>query len=206
MLPYLAPVNISRNFCPISCAKSAILVSFAAYICDKCSAEAEMGDRFAVIDMGRGLRIRTQACLRPCIKHTSPAQQRKICAEKLGGCCAPVRGGELGPYQAHCGLSRGQPPYQVESWSVQPFGNSGHGRQSCGIKQGPSPKACGAWPGPPDQNRSLLSAQTLELQNCIWKYCIECTLQTSKNHMWTVHVLKLSCLWWKLLRSRRVTI
>jgi len=38
------------------------------YIRDKCSAVAEMRDRFAVIDMGRGLR--THACLRPCNRHT----------------------------------------------------------------------------------------------------------------------------------------
>ena len=36
---------------------------------NKCLAVAEMGDRFARIDMGRGLRM--QACLAPCKKHTT---------------------------------------------------------------------------------------------------------------------------------------
>jgi len=44
---------------------------------------AEMGDRLAIIDMGRKV-----------------------------GCCAPFRGeGELGPYQTQCRLGRGLPPY-----------------------------------------------------------------------------------------------
>jgi len=39
-----------------------------------------------------------------------------------GGCCAPFRGGELGPQR--CGLGRGLPPYQVASWSIQLFGHN----------------------------------------------------------------------------------
>jgi len=50
---------------------------------DKSSAVAEMGDRFATIDMGR----------------------------KLGDCCAPFHGaGELGPHLTQCRLGRGLPP------------------------------------------------------------------------------------------------
>ena len=32
-----------------------------------------------------------------------------------GACCAPFRGGELGPHLTQCRLGRGLPPYQVAS-------------------------------------------------------------------------------------------
>jgi len=61
---------------------------------NKCSAVAVVGDRLATIDMGR----------------------------KLGGLLCPLfRGGvweELGPHLSQCGL------YQMESWSIQPFGHN----------------------------------------------------------------------------------
>ena len=43
---------------------------------------------------------------------------------KLGG-CAPF-GGELGPHLTQCRLGQGLPPYQVGSWSIQPFGDIRH--------------------------------------------------------------------------------
>jgi len=49
---------------------------------NKSSAVAEMGDRLATIDMDG----------------------------KVGGCCAPFRGEELGFRLTHCGLDRGLPP------------------------------------------------------------------------------------------------
>ena len=46
-------------------------------------------------------------------------------AENWGLC--PLFGeGELGPHLAQCGLGRGLPPYQVASWSMQPFGHNRH--------------------------------------------------------------------------------
>jgi len=37
----------------------------------------------------------------------------------------PFRGArELGPHLTQCGLGRGLPPYQVTSWSMQPFGHN----------------------------------------------------------------------------------
>jgi len=54
-----------------------------------------MGDRLATIDMG----------------------------QKVGGYCAPFCGG-LGLYLTQCGLGWGLPPYQVASWSIQPFGHN----------------------------------------------------------------------------------
>jgi len=45
---------------------------------------------------------------------------------KSGGWCAPFRGGELGPHLTQCGLGRGQPLYQVVSWSIQLLGHNGH--------------------------------------------------------------------------------
>ena len=34
------------------------------------------------------------------------------------------KGRELGPHLTQCGLGRGLPPYQVASWSIQPFGHN----------------------------------------------------------------------------------
>jgi len=42
---------------------------------------------------------------------------------KRGKCCVPFVGG-LGPHVTQCGLGRGLFPYQVASWSIQPFGHS----------------------------------------------------------------------------------
>jgi len=43
---------------------------------------------------------------------------------KSGGCAVPhsVGEGKLGPHLTQSFLGRGIPPYQVESWSIQPFG------------------------------------------------------------------------------------
>jgi len=35
--------------------------------------------------------------------------------------------GELRPHLTQCGLGRDLPPYQVASWSIQPFGHNRHG-------------------------------------------------------------------------------
>ena len=59
---------------------------------NKSSAVAEMDDRLDTIDMGR---------------------------KEVGGCCAHFV--ELGLYLTQCGLGRDLPPYQVTSWSIQPF-------------------------------------------------------------------------------------
>jgi len=45
--------------------------------------------------------------------------------QKLGT-VPPFLVGELGPHLAQCGLDRGPTPYQVPSWSIEPFG---HNRQ-----------------------------------------------------------------------------
>ena len=60
------------------------------------SAVAEMGDRLATVDTGR----------------------------KVGRLLCPFRGEELGPHLTQCGLRRGLSPYQVASWSIQPFGHN----------------------------------------------------------------------------------
>ena len=71
----------------------------------KCSAVAEMGDRLATIeDMGR----------------------------KLGAVSLFWRG-EMGPHLTQCGLGRCLYPYQVASWSIQPFGHNRHGPKSGGL-------------------------------------------------------------------------
>ena len=45
-------------------------------------------------------------------------------------------GGELGLHLAQFGLDQGQPPCQVPSWSIQPFGHNGH-RPKIGEGAGP---------------------------------------------------------------------
>ena len=78
-LPHFRPMPIVAKWLPIS--------ATAELLYNKCSAVAEMGNRFATIDKGRGSR--KQACLHPCNKHamvklyvanygakaTTPAQQ-----------------------------------------------------------------------------------------------------------------------------------
>jgi len=54
----------------------------------------------------------------------------------VGG-CAPFGGGRLSPHLTQCGQGRGLPPYQVASWSIQPFGHNTPtlqtGQWSCSI-------------------------------------------------------------------------
>ena len=44
-------------------------------------------------------------------------------AERWGG-AAVEAGSPLDPHLTQCGLGRGLPPYQVTSWSIQPFGHN----------------------------------------------------------------------------------
>ena len=53
---------------------------------------------------------------------------------KLGRRLCPHFGEEeLGRHLTQCRLSRGLPPYQVASWSMQPFGHNGHGPKIGGL-------------------------------------------------------------------------
>jgi len=49
---------------------------------------------------------------------------------KLGGGCAPLGEGELGPRLTQCGQGWGLPARQASSWSVQPFGHSARTSQT----------------------------------------------------------------------------
>jgi len=40
---------------------------------------------------------------------------------------------ELGPHLTQYNLGQGLPPYQVASWSIQPFGHNTHGLKSVGV-------------------------------------------------------------------------
>jgi len=64
------------------------------------SAVAEMGDHFAIIDMGQN------------------DMGREV------GVGVPLSAGELGPHLTQSRLSRGLPPYQVASGSIQPLGHN----------------------------------------------------------------------------------
>jgi len=71
---------------------------------NKCSAVAEMGDRLATTDMDQNMEG-----------------------------CAPLAEGELGPHLTQCRLGQGLPPYQVASWSIQPFRHNRHGPKIRGL-------------------------------------------------------------------------
>jgi len=88
----------------------------------KCSAVAEMGDHLATIDMDQKL-----------------------------GVCVPLGEGELGPHLTQCDQGWGLPPYQVASWSIQPFGHNWHGPKigDCApLGEGSWVASNTMWPGP----------------------------------------------------------
>ena len=99
-----------------------------------------MGDRLAVIDIGRkegtllcpfrdGVAWSPSNTMWPGPKPTSlpsailihPAVWPHQTWAKNWG---------LGPHLTQYGQSRGLPPYQVASWSIQPFGHKRHGPRS----------------------------------------------------------------------------
>jgi len=84
---------------------------------NKCSAAAEMDYRLATIDMGQkdGAAVPPFACNRH-----QPKSGGLLCPHFFGR-------GELGPHLTQYRLGRGLPPYQVASWSIQPFGHNRHG-------------------------------------------------------------------------------
>jgi len=53
--------------------------------------------------------------------HTSCMTTTNV-GTKLGA--VPFSGGELGPHLTQCRVGQGLPPYQVASWSMQPFGHN----------------------------------------------------------------------------------
>jgi len=59
--------------------------------------------------------------------------------------------GELGPHVTQCGVGRGLPPYQVVSWSIQPFGHNRHGPKIggglCPFFRGAGSPSSTMWPG-----------------------------------------------------------
>ena len=83
------------------CYLSSVFFCFVA-VFNKCSAVAEVGDCLATIDMGR-----------------------------KEGAAVPLLEGRWVPiYLTQCGLGRGLFPYQVASWSIQPFGHHRYGLKS----------------------------------------------------------------------------
>ena len=58
---------------------------------------------------------------------------RVCCGQTARWIKMPLLGGELGPYLTQSCLGRGLPPYQVTSYSIQPFGHNGHGPKIGGL-------------------------------------------------------------------------
>ena len=48
---------------------------------------------------------------------------------KNWGRLCPLGEGELGPHLTQCDQGRSLPPYQIASWSIQPFGHNRQGRK-----------------------------------------------------------------------------
>ena len=83
-----------------------------------------------------------------------PAVWPHYIGRKLGGCCAPVLGGEQGPHLTQCRLGRSLPPYQVASASIQLSGHNEHGPKIGGLcpflgELGPHRTQCDQGPGLP---------------------------------------------------------
>jgi len=112
----------------------------------KSSAVAEMGNRLAAIDKGRKVAAVVplsvggaefpSITMWPGPRATSvpsgilihPAVWHNRHGPKSWGCCATYFWGRwVTPHLTHCRLGRGLPPYQVASWSIQPFGHNRHG-------------------------------------------------------------------------------
>jgi len=90
----------------VSAVDAAGIHGSSSSVANTSSAGAEMGDRLATTDMGRG--------------------SASVNRESGGGCCALVCG--AGSHDlTQCGLGQGPPPYQMSSSSIQPFGHNGHG-------------------------------------------------------------------------------
>jgi len=77
----------------------------------------------------------------------------------------PLSGGGAGPYLIQCGLGRDLPPYQVASWSIQPFGHNRHQPKMGGCapfgegELGPHLTQCGRGQGLPPCPVSSWSVQ-----------------------------------------------
>jgi len=110
---------------------------------NKSSAVAEMGNRLAAIDKGwkvaavvslsvggaefpsitmwpgpRATSVPSGILIHPAVWHNRHGP-------KSWGCCAPYFWGRwVTPHLTHCRRGRGLPPYQVASWSIQPFGHN----------------------------------------------------------------------------------
>jgi len=98
-----------------------------------------MGDRLATIDMDR----------------------------KLGA--VPFGEGELSPHLTKCRLGRGLPPYQVTSWSTQPFSQKMHepkiGGGCAPLGRGAGSPSNTMWPGP---RPTSMPSFTLILHPAVW--------------------------------------
>ena len=86
-----------------------------------------------------------------------PAIWPQYMDRKLGEGCAPFWGRELGPHLTQCRLGQGLPPYQMASWSIQPFGLNRHGPKIEGA--GPHLTQCGLGRGLPPCQVSFWSIQ-----------------------------------------------
>ena len=102
----------------------------------KSSAVAEMGDRLATIDMGW-----------------------------RGGLLCSFPGGGAGRHQTQCGLGRYLLPYQVASWSIQPFGHNRYGPNigdsAPFLGRGAGSPSSTMWPRPTSMPSLFLSHWTI---------------------------------------------
>ena len=63
-----------------------------------------------------------------CNKSSAVAWPQQTQAEKWG-LMRPIPRGQLGAHLTQCRLGQDLPPYQMASWSIQPFGHNRHGKK-----------------------------------------------------------------------------
>jgi len=90
--------------------------------------------------------------------HLNKVQELSSCwdgkvGRKVGDAAVPLSIWRAGSYLTQCRLGRGLPPYQVTSWSIQPFGHSRRGPKNWGCCTAPFRRRAGSpsntmWPGP----------------------------------------------------------
>ena len=95
----------------------------------------------------------------------------------------PLFKGEVGPHLTQCGLDRSLPPYQVASWSIQPFGHNKLRAENCGgglcpIKGGragsPSNRM---WPGP----KPICMPSLILIHQTVWPQYTNVTNRTRQT-------------------------
>ena len=94
--------------------------------------------------------------------------------KKIGRAPPPFWGGVAGPYLIQSGLGRGLAPYQVVSWSMQPFGCNRYGLKIGGVPlwgRGAGSRSNTMWPG----LRPTCTPSFILIRPTVWPQCTNVT-------------------------------